>query len=317
MIHAFPDRIARQDENDPKRYRLSNGRGAHLHKNSALVGEPWLVVVDLRFDEGDSLILSAAPLDAAVFKRDFADRIVRERIVRWKESTRSIEAFEVVRFAELVLERRSVPARPEDANVGVLKAVRDMRIDELPWSDQARALRTRVNCLREWCPDLGLPDLCDDALRTSIDDWLLPHLNNAARLDALTPQLVSEALAAKLDYAQRRAVDELAPESIAVPSGNTRHLEYHDGQSPVLAVKLQELFGLADTPRIARGKIAVTLHLLSPAQRPIQVTQDLRGFWERTYPEVKKELKGRYPKHPWPDDPWSAKPTHRAKPRGT
>ena len=317
LIHAFPDRVARQDESDPKRYRLSNGRGAHLHKNSALVGEPWLVVVDLRYDEGDSLILSAAPFDSAILKRDFADRIVRERIVRWKESTRATEAFEVVRFAELVLERRSVPARPEDANVGVLKAVRDMRIDELPWSDQARALRTRINCLREWCRDLDLPDVSDEALRNSLDDWLLPHLNNAARLDALTPQLVGDALAAKLDYAQRRAIDELAPESIAVPSGNTRRLEYHDGQSPVLAVKLQELFGLADTPRIARGKIPVTLHLLSPAQRPIQVTQDLRGFWERTYPEVKKELKGRYPKHPWPDDPWSAKPTHRAKPRGT
>ena len=296
---------------------MSNGRGAHLHKNSALVGEPWLVVVDLRFDEGDSLILSAAPFDAAILKRDFADRLVSERIVRWKEASRSTEAFEIVRFGELVLDRRSVPTRPEDASIGLLKAVRDLRIDELPWSDQARALRARINCLREWCRDLNLPDVSDDALRASLDEWLIPHLNNATRLDALTPQLIGAALAAQLDYAQRRAVDELAPESIPVPSGNTRPLEYHEGQSPVLAVKLQELFGLADTPRIARGKIPVTLHLLSPAQRPIQVTQDLRGFWERTYPEVKKELKGRYPKHPWPDDPWSAKPTHRAKPRGT
>ena len=317
LIHAFPDRVAHQDENDPKRYRLSNGRGAHLHKNSALVGEPWLVVVDLRFDEGDSLILSAAPFDSSILKREFAERIVSERIVRWKESSRSTEAFEAVRFAELVLERRSVPTRPDDASVGLLKAVRDMPIDELPWSDQARALRTRINCLREWCRDVALPDVSDEALRASIDEWLISHLNDATRLDALTPQLVGDALAAKLDYAQRRAIDELAPESITVPSGNTGPLEYHDGQSPVLAVKLQELFGLADTPRIARGKIPVTLHLLSPAQRPIQVTQDLRGFWERTYPEVKKELKGRYPKHPWPDDPWSAKPTHRAKPRGT
>ncbi len=317
LIHAFPDRVARQDESDPKRYRLSNGRGAHLHKNSALVGEPWLVVVDLRFDEGDSLILSAAPFDAAILKRDFADRLVSERIVRWKESSRSTEAFEIVRFGELVLDRRSVPTRPEDASIGLLKAVRDLRIDELPWSDQARALRARINCLREWCRDLNLPDVSDDALRASLDEWLIPHLNNSTRLDALTPQLIGAALAAQLDYAQRRAVDELAPESITVPSGNTRPLEYHEGHSPVLAVKLQELFGLADTPRIARGKIPVTLHLLSPAQRPIQVTQDLRGFWERTYPEVKKELKGRYPKHPWPDDPWSAKPTHRAKPRGT
>jgi ATP-dependent helicase HrpB len=315
LIHAFPDRVARQDESDPRRYRLSNGRGAHLHKNSELVGERWLIVVDLRYDEGDSLILAGAPFDAAILERDFADRIVRERIVRWNESTRSAEAFDVVRFAELVLEQRSVPARPGDAQVGLSKAVRNLGIEALPWSDQARALRMRVNCLREWIPDLDLPDLSDDALHASLDEWLMPHLSNATRLDALTPQLVGEALASRLDHAQRRAVDELAPESITVPSGNMRQLEYHAGQSPVLAVKLQELFGLADTPRIARGKVPVTLHLLSPAQRPIQVTQDLRGFWERTYPEVKKELKGRYPKHPWPDDPWTATPTHRAKPR--
>ncbi|HEX3895066.1 MAG TPA: ATP-dependent helicase HrpB [Rudaea sp.] len=316
LVHAFPDRVARQDENDPRRYRLSNGRGAHVHSNSELLGEQWLVAVDLRYDEGDSLILSAAPFDAAILEQDFSDRIVRERIVRWNEVTRSAEAFEVVRFAELVLEQRSVPTRPGDAHAGLSKAVHSLRIDALPWSDQARSLRTRVNCLREWIPDLDLPDLSDDALHTSIDAWLMPHLDNATRLDALTPQLVGDALAARLDYAQHRAVDELAPESIAMPSGNMRRLEYHAGQSPVLAVKLQELFGLADTPRIARAKVPVTLHLLSPAQRPIQVTQDLRGFWERTYPEVKKELKGRYPKHPWPDDPWSATPTHRAKPRG-
>ncbi|MGH8122596.1 MAG: ATP-dependent helicase C-terminal domain-containing protein, partial [Rudaea sp.] len=117
------------------------------------------------------------------------------------------------------------------------------------------------------------------------------------------------------DYAQRRALDECAPESLRVPSGNQRALHYESGKPPVLAVKLQELFGLADTPRIAKGRVGVTLHLLSPAQRPIQVTQDLHGFWERTYPEVKRELKGRYPRHPWPDDPWTALPTARAKPR--
>jgi ATP-dependent helicase HrpB len=156
----------------------------------------------------------------------------------------------------------------------------------------------------------------DAALLADLDDWLGPYLSGRTRLDALTPAMLGEALASRLDYAQRKAVDELAPESITVPSGNTRKLRYEPGKPPVLAVKLQELFGLADTPRIAGGRIAVTLHLLSPAQRPIQVTQDLRGFWERTYPEVKKELKGRYPRHPWPDDPWNAKPTARAKPRG-
>ena len=149
----------------------------------------------------------------------------------------------------------------------------------------------------------------------TLEQWLAPYLSGKTRLDALTPQMLGEALAAKLDYAQRKTVDEFAPEALTVPSGNTRRLDYELGKPPVLAVKLQELFGLADTPAIAQGKVPVTLHLLSPAQRPIQVTQDLRGFWERTYPEVKRELKGRYPRHPWPDDPWNAKPTHRAKPR--
>jgi ATP-dependent helicase HrpB len=193
--------------------------------------------------------------------------------------------------------------------------VRELGLDALTWSDHAHTLRARVALLREACPELGLPDLSDAALMTTLDDWLAPHLAGKTRLDALSTQQLGEALGAKLDYAQRRAVDELAPEALAVPSGNSRRLQYEPGKPPVLAVKLQELFGLADTPRIAKGRVPVVLHLLSPAQRPIQVTQDLRGFWERTYPEVKKELKGRYPRHPWPDDPWNAKPTHRAKPR--
>jgi ATP-dependent helicase HrpB len=177
------------------------------------------------------------------------------------------------------------------------------------------ALRARAACLREWCPELDLPDLGEAALLSTLDVWLGPHLAGKTRLDTLGPQALAEALASRLDYAQRRAVDEHAPETLRVPSGNEKRLQYESGKPPVLAVKLQELFGLADTPRIAKGRVPVTLHLLSPAQRPIQVTQDLRGFWERTYPEVRKELKGRYPRHPWPDDPWTAQPTARAKPR--
>jgi ATP-dependent helicase HrpB len=317
LAHAFPDRIARQDGGDGYRYLLSNGRGAHLHRQSQLLGEKWLVVVDLKFDERDSLILAAATFDPDILQRDFSDRFVRERVTQWNDEKGATEAFEIVRFAQLVLERRTVPAHPEDAQLGLLAAVRELGVDAWPWSDQARTLRTRVQCVREWCPDVELPDLGDAALLDSLDAWLGPHLNGASRLDALTPQVLGEALASQLDYAQKKSVDELAPESIVVPSGNARAVTYEIGKPPVLAVKLQELFGLTDTPRIAQNRVAVTLHLLSPAMRPIQVTQDLRGFWARTYPDVKKELKGRYPRHPWPDDPWSAAPTHRAKPRGT
>ena len=315
LVHAFPDRIARQDGSDALRYRLSNGRGAHLPHGTQLHGEPWLVVADLRFDERDSLILAAAPFDADLLERDFAARFVRQRVARWNRDKQAVETFEEHRFAELVLERRSVPSRPEDALPALLAAIREAGIDSLPWSEPARALRLRVTCLRDWLPELDLPDLSDAALLVALEDWLAPHLSDKTRLDALTPAMLGEALASRLDYAQRKSVDEFAPESLVVPTGNHRKLHYEPGKPPVLAVKLQELFGLADTPRIAGGKIAVTLHLLSPAQRPIQVTQDLRGFWERTYPEVKKELKGRYPRQHWPDDPWTATPTARAKPR--
>jgi ATP-dependent helicase HrpB len=315
LAHGFPDRIALQDAKDPRRYRLSNGRGAQLLQSTQLYGERWLVVAELRFDERDSTILAAAPFDADILERDFPARCLRQRVSRWNPQQRAVEAFIEQRFAGLVIERRSVPAEPDDALPAMLAAVRETGIDSLPWSEAARALRLRIACLREWYPELELPDVGDAALLADLDAWLGPYLAGKTRLDSLSAAMLGEALAARLDFAQRRTVDELAPESITVPSGNARKLHYEPGQPPVLAVKLQELFGLADTPRIASGKIAVTLHLLSPAQRPIQVTQDLRGFWERTYPEVKKELKGRYPKHPWPDDPWSATPTARAKPR--
>jgi ATP-dependent helicase HrpB len=275
-----------------------------------------LVALDLRFEERDSLILSAAPFDPALLERDFPQRFARARTLRWNRDTRAVEAFAEERFAAIVLARRAVPVTADEAVPALLAALRELGPGALAWSDHAANLRARVALLRDACPELQLPDLSDAALLADLDAWLAPHLGGKTRLEALTPALLGEALAARLDYAQRRSVDELAPESITVPSGNARRLQYAAGAAPVLAVKLQELFGLADTPRIAKGRVAVVLHLLSPAQRPIQVTQDLRGFWERTYPEVKKELKGRYPRHPWPDDPWSARATARAKPRG-
>ncbi|MEO7432235.1 MAG: ATP-dependent helicase C-terminal domain-containing protein, partial [Dokdonella sp.] len=315
LVHAFPDRIARQDPNNPRRYQLASGRGARLLDESRLFGEPWLAIVDLRYDERDSLILAAAPFDPDVLERDFAGRFTRSRSVRWNRDTRGVDAFEERRFDAIVLDRRAVPARPEDAVPALITAVRDLGLDALPWSAHARELRLRVQSLRSWCPDLALPDFSDAALLATLEDWLAPFLANKRRLDALQPDELSTALSAQLDFAMRRALDEQAPVAITVPSGMERRIAYASDAPPVLAVKLQELFGLADTPRIANGRIALTLHLLSPGGKPVQVTQDLRSFWERTYPDVRKELKGRYPKHPWPDDPWTATPTHRAKPR--
>ena len=315
LIHAFPDRIARQYPNNPRRYTLANGRGARLLEESTLFGEPWLVVVDLRYDERDSLILAAAPFDADQLQREFPQRLRRERVLRWNDGTRTAEAFEEQRFDAIVLERRSVPVTGGDAVPALLAAVRALGLESLPWSDTSRSLLLRVNVLREACPELGLPDWSDAALLQSLEQWLAPILEGQRKLDSLSADALSRALAGQLDYATLRQVDHLAPSSIMVPSGQSRGVDYGRDGPPILAVKLQELFGLADTPMIANGRIALMLHLLSPAGRPIQVTQDLRSFWKRTYPEVRKELKGRYPKHPWPDDPWTATATHRAKPR--
>jgi ATP-dependent helicase HrpB len=321
LLHAFPDRVARQDEKDPRRYRLANGRGARLHEASVLFGEPWLTVAEARFDVRDSLILTAAPFDAALLERDYPQRFQREHVVRMNAND-VVEAFKERRFDAIVLERHAVPASVDDALPALLASIRARGIAALPWSDAAIRLRARIGWLSLAMPEAGLPDVTDATLLDSLETWLAPALTGKRKLDALSTEDLSNAFASLLEWPQRKLLDDAAPDAITVPSGMTRRLDYavathDDGEiaSPVLAVKLQELFGLAETPRIANGRVPVMLHLLSPAGRPIQVTRDLRGFWDRTYPEVKKELKGRYPKHPWPDDPWSATPTHRAKPR--
>ncbi|NUS59757.1 MAG: hypothetical protein HOQ01_02295, partial [Lysobacter sp.] len=323
LAHAFPDRIARQHPTQPRRYQLANGRMATLFDDSALFGEPWLVASELRYEAKDALLLRGAPVDEAALRRDFPRRFVEEDTVRWDDTRRALVAQRERRFDGIVLE--SKPAGrvdPAHAAQALTNAVRELGLDALPWSETLHQWRARVRALREWAPDEAFPDLSDAALLDTLDQWLRPAFEGKTRLDALDAAGLSHALHETVDWNLRRRIDALAPTRIVVPSGMERRIEYAfddiDGvRPPVLAVKLQELFGLADTPRIVDGRVPLTLHLLSPAGRPLQVTQDLKGFWERTYPDVRKEMKGRYPRHPWPDDPWSAAATHRAKPRGT
>ena len=318
LAHAFPDRIAHQHPLDPRRYQLANGRMARVFDDSAIYGEPWVVASELRYESKDALILRAAPVDEARLRRDFPQRFVTEDAVRWDAGRRVLQAQRETRFDQIVLETKPAGrVDPQHAAAALTEAVRELGLDSLLWSEPLRQWRERVLSLREWMPELGLPDLSEEALIASLADWLKPAFVGKTRLDALGEEELADALKSGLEWNQRQRVDQLAPVRIAVPSGMERKIEYAHGHSPVLAVKLQELFGLADTPRVADGRIPVTLHLLSPGGKPLQVTQDLRGFWERTYPEVKKEMKGRYPRHPWPDDHWSAAATHRAKPRGT
>ena len=317
LAHAFPDRIARQHPSDPRRYQLANGRMARLFEDSALFGEPWLAIVELRFDPRDALVLRAAPVDEAALRAAFAGRFAERDQVRWDDARGALVSERVRAFDAIVLDSRpGGRIDPDQAAAALVEAVRARGLQALPWSPQLQQWRERVRCLREWMPELGLPDLSDQALLDGLEQWLAPAFAGRTRLDALAAGELSTALKSLLDWAQGQRLDALAPERIEVPSGQQRRIEYAFGQEPVLAVKLQELFGLAETPRIADGRVPLTLHLLSPAGRPLQVTRDLRGFWERTWPEVRREMKGRYPRHPWPEDPWSARPTHRARPRG-
>ena len=325
LLHAFPDRIARQHASDPRRYQLANGRMARLFDDSALFGERWLVATELRFQSKDALLLRGAPLDEARLQRNFPQRFVESDVVRWDATKRTLVAQRECCFDAIVLETKPILRQIQDVRLAaraLTDAVRELGLEVLPWSESLGQWRARVESLRQWMPELDLPDLSDATLLATLDDWLLPAFIGKTRLDALQADELHAALTSRLDWNLRQRIEQLAPSRIRVPSGQERSITYAldgDGNvaAPVLAVKLQELFGLADTPRIVGGHIALTLHLLSPAGRPLQVTQDLRSFWERTWPDVRKEMKGRYPRHPWPEDPWSTPATHRAKPRGT
>ncbi|WP_374248529.1 ATP-dependent helicase HrpB [Thermomonas sp.] len=323
LAHAFPDRIAKQHPQDPRRYQLANGRMARLFDDSALYGEPWIVASELRFEAKDALLLRAAPVDEALLRAEFATHFSDADEVRWDAGKRALRSERVERFDGIVLAVKSAgrvdPARAAHA---LTAAVRELGLAVLPWSDGLSQWRIRMQCLRGWMPALGLPDLSDAALLASLERWLQPAFAGKTRLDALDGAELAEALKSGIDWNLRQRIDQLAPTRIAVPSGLERAIEYRlddhgEPAPPVLAVKLQELFGLAQTPRIADGRVPLLLHLLSPGGKPLQVTADLHNFWANTYAEVKKEMKGRYPRHPWPDDPWNATATHRAKPRGT
>ena len=236
-------------------------------------------------------------------------------MVEWDDEVQAVRGRERERLGALVLS--DAPLRdpdPADIAAALVRWIEREGLGVLPWSKAARQLQARLAFLRALDP--AWPDVSDAALRASLSDWLLPHLHGLRRRDDLARLDLTAILMSRLTWTQRAALDELAPTHVAVPSGSRLAVDYDDPSAPALAVRLQEMFGLTDTPRIAGGRVPLTLHLLSPAQRPVQVTRDLAGFWRTTYFDVRKDLKGRYPKHHWPDDPLSAPPTSRAKRRG-
>ncbi len=316
LARAFPDRIARAHPQDPRRFQLANGRSASLFEDSMLAGEPWLALAELEDAVGNAKIVRAASLAESDLRQHFGTHFSSEDRVEWHDARGALVAERVQRFGAIVLARTPLP-KPDGAACATAlgDAIARLGLDVLPWTDATRQWCERVKCAAGWFPEEPWPPVDEGTLLSSREAWLEPALAGKTRLDTLSAADLQDALENLLDHAQRRRLGAIAPTQLRVPSGMQRALVYSAGSPPVLACKLQELFGLADTPRIAEGRVPVTLHLLSPAGRPLQVTQDLRGFWERTYPEVRGEMLRRYPRHPWPQDPWTAAPTHRAKPR--
>jgi len=313
LLTAFPDRLAGRAGADPLRYKLALGGGAKLPEADQLQGSPFLVVAAMDAGQRDGRIFSAVPVTAREIGHRLGPHLQRLTEVAWRDG--AVRASELVRYEALVLEERPAKAvDPEQLRAALLAGIRQQGLDCLPWNREARDWQARLLSLRQWEPQVGWPDCSDEALLANLADWLGPWLDGASRLDHLQRLDLEKILRGLLDWNRQQEMDRAAPTHIPVPSGSRKRLEYKPGEPPVLAVKLQEMFGLHDTPAVCNGRVPVMIHLLSPAQRPVQVTQDLRGFWQRTYQEVKKELKGRYPKHYWPDDPFSAIPTARVRP---
>ena len=313
---AYPERAAQRRAASGGRYLLANGRGATLAEEDPLAGSSYLAVAAMDAGVREGRIFLAARLDLAELEAVFGERITDCERVSWDAGRRAVSARRELRLDSLVLERKPLPrSAPERLLAVLLEGIRREGTGSLPWSQGARDLQTRVLCLRRWESEGGWPDLSDQALLREMEQWLAPWVEGVTGIAQLGRLDLTAILRQGLGWERQRLLDELAPERIAVPSGSRRALSYTPGEPPVLAVKLQEMFGQRDTPRVCRGRVPVTLHLLSPARRPLQITQDLAGFWDRTYAEVRKEMKGRYPKHYWPEDPVTAVATARVRPK--
>ena len=318
---AYPDRVAQQRKPGGAEYRLANGRAALFSEVDGLMKQPWLVIADLGSRQGqrEERIYLAAEFDPGLLDNVLSEQVSVVDQLDWDEREGVLRAERQRKVGELVLSREPLTGLDEAARTQALvNLVRRKGLELLPWTPELRQWQARVALLRqldllaqgqsEW------PDVSDGALLAGLEDWLGPYLGRVSRLSHFANLDLSSIVHNLLKWPLPQRLDELAPHHIKVPSGSSVRLDYSE-QPPILAVRLQELFGLADTPRIAGGRQVVKLHLLSPARRPVQVTQDLANFWRSTYAEVKKDLKGRYPKHYWPDDPLVAEATARIKPR--
>jgi ATP-dependent helicase HrpB len=315
LAFAYADRIGRRRPGGGGHFTLANGRGAAFTEAQALGRREFIVALDLDDRERDARILLAAPLERRELLEHFADRIRRRESVEWSSRERAVLARRTVELDAIVLEEKPLAEVPAAAARGaMLTGMRELGIAALPWDRAARDLQARIEFVRGalgGAPGSGAPwpAVSDAALMQSLDRWLAPWLDGVTRREHLAKVPLVEALRAQLSPAQQRELQEWAPTHLVMPSGSHIRVDYLGEHAPAVSVRLQEVFGLAATPRLGRGRVPVTFRLLSPAQRPVQVTRDLGSFWRGAYAEVRKDLRGRYPKHHWPENPLEAQPT--------
>lgn len=315
LLDAWPDRVAKA-RGQRGRFVLANGRGAMLDEADPLAGAPFLVVTDLQGKAQNARIVSAAVIDEDDIRGALGDRIERRREAAFDPARNAVRVRETERLGAITLGGRLLPAPSgADADAAVLDALRAHGLDRLPWGKGATSLRNRLRWLHTGLGD-PWPDVSDTTLLDRLEDWLLPFLKGEANLDRIGESTLREGLMSLVPHDLQRRLDALAPTHFAAPSGSHVPIRY-DGDQPVLAIRVQELFGLGRHPAIADGRVPLTLELLSPAHRPIQTTRDLPGFWRGSWADVRTDMRGRYPRHVWPEDPASAAATSRAKPRGT
>jgi len=315
---AYPDRIGRRRPGGEGRFQLANGRGALFESAETVARQDFIVAVDLDDREREARIRLAIPIDKQELLETFAADLERGEELAWDEKVEAVVARRFIRLGELLIEEKPLAEVPREASAAaMLTGVRSLGLDSLPWDDDSRDLVARAEFVRalgrkdlaEW------PDFSREALVRDLA-WLEPFLGGITRRSQLNRVPLLEALRSRLGYEQQRKLDELAPTHISLPTGSRTRVDYRDDNAPVASMRMQEVFGLAATPRVGGGAVPVTFTLLSPGRRPLQVTRDLASFWRNAYVEVRKDMRGRYPRHYWPEDPLQAEPTRRAKPRG-
>jgi ATP-dependent helicase HrpB len=315
LAQAFADRIARR-RGQEGRYQLANGMGAMLDADDASGRHEWLIAPLLLQGSAspDARILLALPLDIEALMQACPELLQQSDTIEWDETQGTLKALRRLRIGQLTVKVQPL-AKPseEELHQAMLNGIRDKGLSVLNWTPEAEQFRLRLQCAANWLPEYDWPAVDEDSLLASLESWLLPHMSGVHSLRALKALNVAQALRGLLDWSMLQRLDSELPAHYTVPTGSRIAIRYHEDNPPVLAVRMQEMFGEAKTPTIAQGRIPLVLELLSPAQRPLQVTSDLSAFWQGSYREVQKEMKGRYPKHVWPDDPANTAPTRRTK----